>query len=239
MTIGAKMILMRQAEQRGHTSRDWILSKHTFSFSDYYDPRYMGFSDLKVINEDIIEPGNGFAAHTHSDVEIFSYVLSGSLRHTDGFDRTSELNPGTLQYTSAGSGMMHTEWNVSEGVPAHVLQIWMRPNEAGGEPRYEQRTVAADGDSRNSLTLLASATGKQRAIRIKQDAFIYFGSLKRSDSLVFPMRHYRKAWIQMLQGIMHLQKETLRAGDGAAIASEQQVKLIAKEDSEFLLFDLR
>lgn len=215
----------------------WLHSRHSFSFGEYYDPAHMGFRALRVINEDIVEPGGGFGSHPHRDVEIFSYVVEGELQHKDSLGNGSVIQAGDLQYMSAGSGVMHSEFNPSKTSRVHFYQVWLKPNQSGGEPRYAEKKLGSRVKE-NALTLLFAPAERDGAIAIRQDAEIYFGKLKQGDSLPAEIGSDRHAWIQVIKGSLNVLGETLSEGDGAAISNTASFVIEAGSDSEFLLFNL-
>jgi quercetin 2,3-dioxygenase len=232
------MISIRPADQRGRAKLDWLDSRHSFSFGDYYDPEHMGFGPLRVINEDRVQPGCGFATHGHRDMEIISYVLEGGLEHKDSLGTGSVIRPGDVQRMSAGTGIRHSEFNPSPVAPVHFLQIWLLPSEAGLTPSYDQKTFP-DDEKRGRLRLVASRDGRDGSVLIHQDADIYATRLDRSVEVAHPLAVGRRAWIQVVRGELDLDGWQLRTGDGAGIADQDQVRLkAAADDSEFLLFDL-
>ena len=234
---GRGVIIKRPAQSRGQTELGWLHSRHTFSFGDYFDPGQMGFRSLRVINDDIVEAGQGFGSHEHQDVEIFSYVIEGELEHKDGLGNSSVIKAGNLQYISAGSGITHSEFNPSKTHSVHFLQIWLAPNREGGAPRYAEKNLG-NAVPDNTLTLLFAKNPRAGAIKILQDAEIYFGKLSKGKS--FPVRQElcRHAWLQIINGKIHVLDQTLTEGDGAAVSEASNFDIEAKEDSQFLYFDL-
>jgi len=232
------MITVRRDQARGHANRGWLDSKHTFSFSNYYDPQHMGFASLRVINEDIIQPGKGFGTHSHQDMEIISYVLQGELEHKDSLGNGSVIRPGDVQRMSAGSGIAHSEFNASTTEPVHLLQIWIMPNQRGITPSYEQKNFSLV-EKTGKFKLVASADGREGSVTIHQDANLYVGVLSKGDRLSYQNKENRSLWIQIAQGSAEINGQTLQTGDGAAIAQETEIYLIAtNDDTEILLFDL-
>jgi len=231
------MIKLRKANDRGKTELGWLHSRHSFSFGNYYDTSHMGFRALRVINDDIVEPGQGFGAHGHQDAEIFSYVLEGELQHKDSMGNGSIIKAGNLQYMSAGDGVTHSEFNPSSAEPVHLLQIWLMPNLRGGKPVYAEKELAKVA-SNNGLTLLFSAKARDGAIAIRQDANVYLGKLAAEKISKIDVRQGRAAWIQLINGKVEVVGETLEPGDGAAISDVNGFDLRAQSDAEFLLFDL-
>src|SRR5215213_5917405 len=231
------MITKRPAGERGSTRTDWLDSRHTFSFNLYYDPRYAGFGDLLVINEDIVAPSGGFGTHGHRDMEIITYVVAGALEHRDSIGTASVIRPGELQRMSAGTGVRHSEFNHSKDEPVHFLQIWITPEREGLEPSYEQREFAED-ERRGRLRLVASRGGGDASVTIHQDAEVYAASLGVGEDVTHEPRDGRRAWVQLIKGRLELNGVELRAGDGAAVTDEPRLVLRAGEPSELLLFDL-
>jgi redox-sensitive bicupin YhaK (pirin superfamily) len=231
------VVIKRDAESRGRTEIGWLQSRHTFSFGEYFDPDHMGFRSLRVINDDIVAPGRGFGGHPHRDAEIFSYVIEGELEHQDSLGNGSVIKAGDLQYISAGKGVLHSEFNPSKKNPVHFLQIWLMPNETGGEPRYAERSLGSKAKP-NALTLLFSGTPKDDAVKIRQDAEIYFGRADAGRSLNVPVKEDRHVWVHTIKGSLSVAGETLKEGDGLALSNAGDLQICANESSEFLLFDL-
>jgi redox-sensitive bicupin YhaK (pirin superfamily) len=226
------MIQVRRAEDRGHFDHGWLNTYHTFSFADYYDPEFMGFRALRVINEDRVKPGRGFGTHSHRDMEIVTYVLDGELAHRDSMGTGSVTRPGEVQRMSAGSGVLHSEMNPSPVAPVHFLQIWILPESRGIEPSYEQKEFSREP---GKLLLVASHDGKDGSLTIHQDAKIFAATLD-GKSIAYDLPAGRYAWLQLARGAATVNGEELRAGDGAAIEDER--KLTIEGDGEILLFDL-
>jgi redox-sensitive bicupin YhaK (pirin superfamily) len=231
------MISVRQAKERGHFNFGWLDTYHTFSFGDYYDPRFMGFRDLRVINEDRVHPGRGFPTHGHRDMEIITYILEGALEHKDSIGTGSVIRPGEVQRMSAGHGVRHSEHNNSESEPVHLLQIWITPNEQGIEPSYEQKTYT-DDEKRGRLRLIASMDGREDSVTIHQDASVYAALLEPGQDIVYELDPERYAWLQVARGSVMLNDHLLHQGDGAGVHRESTLKLIGQEAAEVLLFDL-
>jgi len=232
------MLTIRKCDDRGHFDHGWLDTYHTFSFGDYFDPNFKGFRSLRVINEDRIEPGQGFGLHPHRDMEIITYVLSGALEHRDSLGNGEVIRPGTIQYMAAGSGIQHSEFNPSPTEPVHLIQIWIRPNRTGVTPSYEQRDFPALGKS-NGLTLLASPDGRDGSIPIHQDARVCAASPAKAERLQHLLPGGRGAWVQVLRGAVDIDGQRVRAGDGASVTDAPGLKIDAVEDSELLLFDLQ
>lgn len=231
------MITLRPAHARGHADHGWLDSWHTFSFADYYDPQEMGWSVLRVINDDTVAPGGGFPSHGHQDMEIVSYVLEGALEHKDSLGNGSVIRPGDVQRMSAGRGIRHSEFNASDAAPVHFLQIWLQPAARGIEPGYEQKWFTPE-EKRDRLRLVASSDGREGSVRIHQDTALYAGLLGPGASLAFDLPPGRKAYLHLARGKMRLNGRPLATGDGAKIADETRLELIGEAESEILLFDL-
>ena len=227
----------RSAADRGRTEWGWLHSRHTFSFGEYYDPNYEAFRTLRVINDDFVEPGMGFGTHPHRDMEIFSYVIEGQLQHKDSMGNGAVIGAGDLQYMSAGAGVMHSEFNPSRDHRVHFLQIWIQPNEKGGQPRYaEYRSAAANPKS--GLTLLFSGTGRDGSVQIRQDAEMYLGRLLAEQTSTVALDGSRGAWIQVFRGRLNANETSLVEGDGAGINGAGDLLLTSVQDAEFLLMFL-
>ena len=231
------MINIRKAKERGHFDFGWLDTYHTFSFGDYYDPEFMGFRSLRVINEDRVTPRTGFPKHGHRDMEIITYVLEGELQHRDSMGNGSVIRPGEVQRMTAGSGVTHSEANSSETDAVHLLQIWILPNAPGLTPGYEQKTFT-DEEKCGRLRLVASGDGRDGSVTINQDAAIYASVLEPDSEVVHPLRANRNAWIQVARGAVTVNGHDLNQGDGAAISAESAIAIGAREKSEVLLFDL-
>ena len=231
------MIYLRKAEERGHFDFGWLNTYHTFSFGDYYDPRFMGFRSLRVINEDTVHPARGFPTHGHRDMEIITYVLEGALEHKDSMGTGEVIRPGEVQKMSAGTGVRHSEYNHSESEPVHLLQIWIIPDETGIKPAYEQKRFE-DEEKRNRLRLVAARGGGDDIISIHQDARLYAALVDPSQQIVHEMDEKRHAWVQVARGAVEVNGELLNQGDGAAVSEEKRLTITGREPSEILLFDL-
>lgn len=231
-------IVKRPADARGQTRLDWLMSRHTFSFGEYHDPVHMGFRSLRVINDDVIEPGQGFGQHGHRDAEIVSYVVEGRLEHKDSMGHGSVIEAGDLQYMSAGRGVLHSEFNPSADARTHLLQIWLLPDAGGGEPRYAEKTLGADTIP-NALTLLFAGKPREGAIGIRADADVYFGRLDAGGRVVHHLQPSRGVWIHVVEGRVATMGEGLGPGDGASIEGVDAIALQSLAGAEFLLFDLR
>ena len=234
------MIQIRRAKERGHADHGWLNTYHTFSFADYYDPKFMGFRSLRVINEDWVKPGYGFPTHPHRDMEIITYVLEGSLAHKDSMGTGSVIRPGEVQKMSAGTGVRHSEFNHSDKEPVHLYQIWILPEKEGIQPTYEQKTIPAE-EKKGRLHRVASPDGGDGngAVKLYQDAELLAVELEPGQQVEHALADGRYAWVQVARGSVELNGNKLKAGDGAAIAQEQSIKLAGGDvGSEVLLFDL-
>ncbi len=232
------MIVIRDSHSRGRTSLDWLNSQHTFSFGDYYDQRHMGFRNLRVINEDFIEPSKGFPSHRHQDMEIITYVFKGAVEHQDSLGNRALIQEEEIQCMSAGTGIVHSECNHSGVDILHLLQIWILPNQFGLIPSYQQRSANFAKDY-NRLNLLVSPSGEDGSLSIHQDIKLYAGHLEPSVEIEFAILSGRNAWLQMITGNLLLNGSALKIGDGAAISQESNLLIQAQEQqAEFLLFDL-
>jgi len=232
------MIAIRPANERGAVNLGWLDSKHSFSFGNYYDPQQMGFASLRVINEDKIQPNGGFGTHGHRDMEIVTYLLAGELEHKDNIGNGSIIRPGEVQRMSAGTGILHSEYNASDENPAHLLQIWILPNQTGLEPSYEQKMFGEE-EKRGRLKLVGSREGREGSVTIHQDVDLYATALAKGEAIAYPIADRRKVWVQVARGAIALDRHSLAAGDGAAISEETQLSFQATaEETEVLLFDL-
>jgi redox-sensitive bicupin YhaK (pirin superfamily) len=230
------MITYRKANERGHAVHGWLDTWHTFSFSSYYDPAWMGFRSLRVINDDRIAPGHGFGTHGHNDMEILTYLISGELEHKDSLGNGRIIRPGEVQYMSAGSGVRHSEFNPSREHPCHLLQIWIEPDQKGGAPRYADRALGAVPSGQ--LQLIASKTGRDGSFAIHQNADLWLANLELGDTATHTLAGQRHAWIHVAEGEITLNGETLSSGDAAAVTDETFLRLHADKPSQVLLFDL-
>lgn len=230
------MMKIRKAEERGHANHGWLDTYHTFSFADYYDPAQMNFRALRVINEDFIAPGMGFGTHPHRDMEIVTYIVKGALQHRDSMGNSAVMRAGDIQRISAGSGIMHSEFNASSSEPVHLLQIWLMPDQKGVKPGYVERSFARAMPGQ--LHLATSKIGRDGSIPIHQDADLYFARLDAGQKTELALRPGRYAWLQVIDGKLDVNGTRLQAGDGAGISQEEAVKLAAVESSHLLLFDL-
>jgi len=230
------MITVRKSNQRGHHREGWLDSKHTFSFHTYYDPHHMGFRDLRVINQDRVAPGRGFGMHPHRDMEIFSLVLSGALEHRDNLGNREVIGPYQLQKITAGTGVVHSEYNPSETEEVHFLQIWVLPDREGREPGYVLGDFSAA--PRNALTPILNPDGSVGAACLHQDAAVYLGRIDAGQRVGYELAAGRHGWVQVIAGELKVNGTTLQEGDGAAISEETQLQLAAVTAAEILFFDL-
>ena len=231
------MIKVRPAGERGKTRTGWLDSSHTFSFNRYYDPRWSGFRDLLVINEDFVAPGQGFGTHSHSDMEILSYVVEGALEHRDSAGGSGVIRAGELQRMSAGTGVSHSEFNASRAERVHFLQIWILPEREGLKPGYEQRAFP-ETERRGRLRLIASREGGDGSVTIHQDVKVYDALLAGGEEVSYQLGGDRHAWVQVIKGGVTVGGTALRAGDGAAVSEETSLTIRAGGDAEIMLFDL-
>jgi redox-sensitive bicupin YhaK (pirin superfamily) len=231
------MLKIRPAGERGHAEHGWLNSYHSFSFADYYDPAHMGFRSLRVINEDRVAPAQGFGRHSHRDMEIISYVLEGALEHKDSIGTGSIIRPGDVQRMSAGTGVAHSEYNASRSDPVHFLQIWLLPKQRGIKPSYEQQTFGPE-QKQGRLRIVASPDGREGSVTIHADASVYAGLFDAGESAELELGPGRQAWVQVARGNLRVNGQELQAGDGAAITSEDRVRVEGTTGGEVLLFDL-
>jgi quercetin 2,3-dioxygenase len=231
------MISVLPASRRFHTDVGWLDSRHTFSFADHYDPERVGFRALRVINDDRVQAGRGFGSHSHRDMEIISYVLSGELAHRDSMGNGSVIRPGDVQRMTAGTGVVHSEMNPSRTEQVHFLQIWIVPDREGHRPGYEQKAFAP-ADRRGKLRLVASRDGRDGSVTIHQDASVYATLLEPGEHVSHELRPGRHAWVQVAAGSVELNGQTLREGDGAALSDERRIELTGMDSCEILVFDL-
>jgi redox-sensitive bicupin YhaK (pirin superfamily) len=229
------MIKIRRAGERGRSSHDWLDSFHTFSFADYYDPEFMGFRQLRVINEDYVDPGKGFDTHPHRNMEIITYVLEGKLQHKDNIGNGSIIGPGQIQRMSAGTGVLHSEFNPDEEEPVHLLQIWILPQEHGLQPSYEQKDIAFDG---SGFQTIAARSPENGAVKVHNDVKLLLARLNAGQTAIYDLSHGRYAWVQVAKGLVALNSQQMQAGDGAAVSQEDSLTVTASQPSEVLLFDL-
>jgi hypothetical protein len=231
------MIAIRKAEERGHANHGWLNTYHTFSFANYYDPYYSGFRSLRVINEDRVTPGAGFGTHGHRDMEIITYVLEGALEHKDSIGTGSIIKPGEVQRMSAGTGILHSEFDPSKTDPVHLLQIWILPDKKGLQPSYEQQKFELEKTA-GKLQLIAAPDGRDGAVTVHQDVSLYAGILDTGDRVSYSLKPQRHAWIQVARGSVELNGVLLDTSDGAAISEETELTIEAMQKAEILLFDL-
>jgi redox-sensitive bicupin YhaK (pirin superfamily) len=232
------MISVRRSADRGRFDHGWLDTRHTFSFAGYHDPEHMGFRDLRVINEDTVRPGEGFGTHPHRDMEIMSYVVSGALEHRDSLGNGAVLRPGEVQVMSAGRGVTHSEFNPSRDESGHFLQIWVLPARKGTEPRWDQKEFPLQ-DRRGVLRPVVSPDGRDGSLTWGQDVTVYASILPAGAALEHAIPAGRHAWIQIVRGALDVGGTRLAAGDGAAVSDEGALNLVAAEETELLLFDLR
>lgn len=233
------MIQVRKSNERGHADHGWLNTYHTFSFADYYDPKHMGFRSLRVINEDRVAPGRGFGAHGHRDMEILSYVLAGSLGHKDSMGHQEVLGPNEIQRMSAGTGVIHSEFNASQTEPVHFMQIWIQPATTGTPSSYEQIRFSP-GEKKGRLKLLAGPQGGDGVARINQDAKMFVADLSNGDRIDYELGTDRYAWLHVIRGSATVNDTTLKTGDAAAVSAEKSLTVTGTngEPTEILLFDL-
>jgi len=230
-------LVVRKADERGVAEHGWLHSRHSFSFAEYHDPKHMGFHALRVINDDRVDPGKGFGMHPHKDMEIISYVVEGALEHKDSMGNGSIIRPHDIQRMSAGTGIQHSEYNPQANQPVHFLQIWIMPSEAGGEPSYAQKRFPLD-DKLNRLRLVISPDGAEGSVSIGQDAYMYATVIEPGNTVHRRVNPTRHVWVQVVQGHLTVNGETLNTGDGAAVESANAIVLTAIERSEGLIIDL-
>ena len=231
-------LTIRSAQARGHADHGWLESYHSFSFANYHDPKHMNFGPLRVINEDRVQAGKGFGMHGHRDMEIISYVLAGSLEHKDSMGNGSVIKRGDIQIMSAGTGVRHSEYNLSPTDPVHFVQIWLLPDREGHAPRYDQKHFS-DQDKSGTLRLIASPDGRDGSGKIHQDACLYASLLKTNEVIDYAVEPHRKIWIQVLAGALSVNSHTLQTGDGLAAYHESALHIASTHDNtELLVFDL-
>jgi quercetin 2,3-dioxygenase len=231
------MIVIRRAEDRGGADLGWLKAKHSFSFGDYYDPEFMGFGHLRVINEDRIEPAKGFGTHGHQDMEIVTYMIDGALEHKDNMGNGSVIRRGEVQRMSAGTGVQHSEFNHSEDAQAHLLQIWILPEKTGITPGYEEKEFS-QSDKKNRLCLIASGDSRDGSLKIHQSLDLYASALDKGTELAHELADGHRGWLQVVRGQIKVNRELLGAGDGAAIEDINKLEVGSVADAEFLLFDM-
>ena len=228
---------LRRSDERGFADHGWLRSFHTFSFADYYDPDHMGFRALRVINEDRVAPGKGFGNHSHQDMEIISYVLDGELEHKDSIGNGAIIRPGDVQRMSAGTGVVHSEFNPSRDKAVHFLQIWIEPARRGMQPGYEQRAFP-ESERLGQLRLVVSQDGRDGSVTVNQDVSVYATLLAKTAAIRYQVPAGRHAWIHIARGVVELGEGRLGAGDGIAAAGGEALDLRGADDSEVLIFDL-
>jgi redox-sensitive bicupin YhaK (pirin superfamily) len=231
------MLTVRRSKERGHFDHGWLNTYHTFSFDQYYDPRYMGFRSLRVINEDFVAAGRGFPRHGHRDMEIVTYILEGALKHEDSMGNGSVIRPGDVQRMTAGTGVKHSEQNASTEERVHLLQIWILPNADNLTPGYEQKFFTEE-QRRGQLRLIASNDGRDDSVQLNQDVSLFASILSEGEQLERVMDPARYAWIQVARGSVDVNGETAQQGDGVVVVAESALTIRAQEPSEVLLFDL-
>ena len=231
------MLTIRKSNERGHFDHGWLNTYHTFSFDQYYDPRYMGFRSLRVINEDFVAPGRGFPTHGHRDMEIITYILEGGLKHEDSMGNGSVIRPGDVQRMTAGTGVRHSEKNASNDERVHLLQIWILPNAEGLQPGYEQKAFSED-ERRGQFRLIASNDGREGSVALNQDVSLFASILDAGQEVERTMDPARYGWIQVARGSVSVNGEDAGQGDGVVVVGESSLKIKARESAEILLFDL-
>jgi redox-sensitive bicupin YhaK (pirin superfamily) len=228
------MISVRRSDERGYFNHGWLQTHHTFSFADYYDPNYMGFRTLRVINQDTVAPNTGFGMHSHHDMEIITYVLRGVVTHQDSMGNKGSIHPGEIQCMTAGSGVRHGETNQSRTEPLELLQIWILPEREGLTPSYQQLAFK----QQQQFRLLVSPEPQQGCVTIHQDVKVFTATMIPQQKRVYTITPNRHVWIQMIKGQIDIDGKTLDAGDGAAVSEQKQLTITAQTDADFLLFDL-
>ena len=231
------MLKLKKSSDRGYANHSWLKSYHSFSFADYYDPNNMGWGNLRVINEDVINPGTGFGEHSHRNMEIITYVLSGELAHEDSLGNIKTIPPGDVQRMSAGKGVTHSEFNHAKGQNTHLLQIWIEPNIQNIKPSYEQKTVPTI-NKQGVLRLIASPTGEQDSVTIHADANLYAGFFNDEESATLTLNPSRKAYVHLIRGELKVNGQTISGGDALLLAQETQIQLSDGKKAEVLVFDL-
>ncbi len=227
---------LRRAKERGHAEHGWLDTYHTFSFADYYDPQWVGYRSLRVINDDLVMPGQGFGTHPHRDMEIITYILSGSLEHKDSMGNGRVIRTGDVQYMAAGTGVQHSEFNPSKDEAVHLLQIWIQPDTKGVKPRYAEKSFA--NTTPGKLNLVTSKSGRDGSIAIHQDADLWLAKLDSGNRVTHKLAPGRNAWVHVAEGEVSLNGKKLSGGDAAAVGEEGALELTASKPSQVLLFDL-
>jgi len=230
------MMKIRRANERGHANHGWLDSYHTFSFADYYDPNWMGFRSLRVINDDLVMPGMGFGTHPHRDMEIITYILSGALQHKDSMGNGRVIRAGEVQYMSAGTGVQHSEFNPAKDKAVHFLQIWIQPDQQGVKPRYGEKSFK--DVPAGTLRLATSKTGRDGSIAIHQDADLWIGKLDSGSRVTHDLKQGRHAWLHVAEGEILVNDKALKGGDSAALTEENRLDLQGQKAAQVLLFDL-
>ena len=230
------MMKLRNATERGHAEHGWLDTYHTFSFADYYDPQWIGFRTLRVINDDLVMPGKGFGTHPHRDMEIITYILSGALEHKDSMGNGRVIRAGEVQYMAAGTGVQHSEFNPSPDEAVHLLQIWIQPDRKGVTPRYAEKSL--QNAAADTLHLVTSQSGREGSIAIHQDADLWLAKLDAGNRVTHPLGPGRHAWVHVAEGEVSLNGNTLRGGDAAAVSEAGALELSAAKPAQVLLFDL-
>lgn len=231
------MLTLRKSSERGSGDFGWLQTQYSFSFANYYDPQHMGFRSLRVINEDHVAPKAGFPSHGHRDMEIITYIVAGQLAHKDNLGNGSIIDEGKIQRMTAGTGIVHSEFNASGDRPVHLLQIWIEPNQTGLPPSYEEKAIAL-GENAGKLQLIASPTGSDDTVKVHQDMTLSVGRLPTEETLTIELDPSRYGWLQMTKGELLINQLPIQAGDGVAVMVESALKLHAQTDCEFLWFDL-
>ena len=230
------MMNLRKANERGHANHGWLDTYHTFSFADYHDPRWMGFGSLRVINDDLVMPGEGFGLHPHRDMEIITYILSGSLEHKDSMNNGRIIRAGDVQYMAAGTGVRHSEFNPSKDEAVHLLQIWIQPDRRGVTPRYAEKSLAAAPTGK--LHLVTSKAGRDGSIAIHQDADLWLARLEPGQKVAHRFAAGRQAWVHVAEGEITLNGQVLGGGDAASLTAGDPLELVGRKAAQVLLFDL-
>ena len=231
------MLTVRKADERGHANHGWLDTWHTFSFADYQDPRHMGYGPLRVINDDTVQPGQGFGTHGHRDMEIITYVLEGALEHKDSMGNGSIIRPGNVQRMSAGTGVRHSEFNPSRDEGVHFLQIWIEPSVTGVRPSYEEKQFGP-AEKKGQLRLIAAPDGRAGSVTIHQDAYVYAAVLDGKDTVTHRLEPGRRAFLHVARGSIEVNGTPLKGGDGVKISGESEISLARAAQAEVLLFDL-
>lgn len=231
------MVQVRRSGERGFANHGWLKSRHTFSFADYHDPKFMGFRALRVINEDRIEGGTGFGKHGHRDMEIISYVVKGALQHEDSMGTKALIRPGDVQRMTAGTGVLHSEYNAQANEETHFFQIWIQPKKNGTAPGYGQKSFETELNTRKSV-LVVSEDGREGSIGINQDAEMYISRLSKGDEYEFQLRPGRGVWLQVVRGLLTVNGKDISTGDAVSVENAEQLLIKATDESEFILFDL-